>query len=266
MIEFVAASKVFQPSGSGVKEITFQVEPGEMVVITGRSGSGKTTLLKLLTGEYKLTSGDILFFGDSLAGLKKNKLHLHRRKIGAVYQDGRLINELTVAENVALPLSIVGTKLGEIQNRVLDLLKLVELESLIDLFPIQLSGGELQRVAIARSLALAPQVLFADEPTGNLDEQTSLAVAKLLKKINDLGTTVILSTHDSAVLDLLKSERQIHLSEGKLVKDTRPTKHRKSTRLEEKPETKDETPAPTEVEIEDLEPQPTKKTKGAAHE
>ncbi len=227
MIEFVGATKIFQPAGAGVSDVSFQVEPGELVVITGRSGSGKTTLLKLLTSEYKLTSGDILFFGQSLAGINKKNLHLHRRRIGAVYQDGRLINELTVAENIALPLAIVGTKASDIQTRVSDLLKLVELENLAQLFPVQLSGGELQRVAIARSLALAPELIFADEPTGNLDEQTSLAVARLLKKINDLGTTVLLSTHDMAVLDLLKLERMIHLSEGKVVKDTGNTSRHK---------------------------------------
>ncbi len=252
MIEFVGATKTFLPAGTGVSEISFQIEPGEMVIITGRSGSGKTTLLKLLTREYKLTSGDILFFGESLAGFNKKNLHLHRRRIGAVYQDGRLINDLTVAENIALPLAIVGTKKDDIASRVTDLLKLVELESLAELFPVQLSGGELQRVAIARSLALAPELIFADEPTGNLDEQTSLAVARLLKKINDLGTTVLLSTHDTAVLDLLKAERMIHLSEGKVVKDTH-----QSSRKQNKHKKKDTTVDPEEID--DVQVDKTKK-------
>lgn len=215
-----AVSKVFLPAEDGVFDVSFTVEPGEMVFITGQSGAGKTTLLRLLTREYRPTRGEVQFADIPLSSIKNSKLHLHRRRIGVVFQDYRLITERNVWENVALPLLIVGEKSATIEQRVADLLTLVGLTQKALLFPTQLSGGEAQRVGIARALALAPEVVFADEPTGNLDKATSLSIARLLAKINSLGTTVLLATHDPYVLSEFESHRRIHLDKGKVVSDS----------------------------------------------
>lgn len=224
IISFNQTSKIFQPAGDGVFEITFTVDPGELVFITGPSGAGKTTLLRLVTKEYEPTTGEIEFAGAPLTTVKKSQLHLHRRRIGVVYQDYRLITERNIWENVALPLFIVGEKRQTIEQRVTDLLTLVGLSEKALLFPSQLSGGEAQRVGIARALALAPEVIFADEPTGNLDEQTSLAISRLLVKIRSLGTTVLFATHDPTVLKEHQAERLLRMEKGRVVIDTKDKK------------------------------------------
>lgn len=224
MIVFDKVSKQFFNDSFGVKEVSFEIEPGELVLITGPTGAGKTTLMRLLTKEYDPSEGEIIFNDTPLATIKRSKIPLHRRKIGVVFQDYRLLPESNVWENMALPLMIAGKSSNQIEKRVTDLLKLVKLESKADLFPREISGGEAQRVSIARALATAPTILFADEPTGNLDQETSKNIAKLLKKINELGTTVLVSTHDAIVLKELEEAHHLELENGELVADINPKK------------------------------------------
>lgn len=220
MIVFSSVSKQFLPDTYALQDISIEINPGELVLFTGPSGSGKTTFMKLLTKEYLPSEGQILFHNVDLNDIPNSKIHEHRRKIGVVFQDYNLIPELNVWENIALPLSIIGKAESEIEERVTDLLELVSLTDKAFFFPKQLSGGEAQRISIARALSTAPGVIFADEPTGNLDKVNSQQIAKLLTKINELGTTVLFSTHDHDVIDVLKSFRHIVLDNGKLVSDT----------------------------------------------
>lgn len=220
MITFSSVTKQFGDETLALKNISFAIDPGELVIITGHSGSGKTTLMRLLTKEYQPTEGEIIFDGVSLSTIKPNKVHHHRRKIGVVFQDYKLLPELNVWENIALALNIIGKPQAETEARVSDLLRLVGLVDKAFLFPTQLSGGEAQRVSIARALATGPSVIFADEPTGNLDPETSSSIARLLKKINSLGTVVMIATHDSGVLETLKGERHLVLDKGMLVRDS----------------------------------------------
>lgn len=220
ILRYIHVTKQFAPDSYGVMDVNLEVEPGELVVITGHTGSGKTTLMKLLTREYTVSEGELYFNETPVHELKSGKVHLHRRQIGVVYQDYRLIKDLTVWENVALPLYIAGKHDDEIEQRVSDLLNLIKLTDKATHFPSQLSGGEAQRVSIARSLALAPELIFADEPTGNLDADTSKTIAQLFAKINELGTTVLLSTHDMTLLDVFTDERHVQLEKGAVVKDS----------------------------------------------
>ncbi len=222
MLLFNHVTKSFYPGSYGVFDFNFLIKAHEAVVFTGKSGAGKTTIMKLLIKEYLPTEGEIYLDGQAYSKIKPSKTHLLRRKIGVVFQDFLLINEMTVAENIALPLEVAGIKKKETQKRVQDLIKLVELEEKTNLFPSQLSGGEAGRVSIARTLALAPEVIFADEPTGNLDPKTSLEIAKVLKKINELGTTLLLATHDPIIVDVFKDDRIIKLEKGKIVADSKP--------------------------------------------
>lgn len=222
MIIFRSVTKDFPGSGFRLEDISFHINSGEMVILVGHSGSGKTTLMKLLTREYEVSQGEIEFDGVDITSLKAAEVPYIRRRIGVVFQDYKLLPELNVWENIALPLSIVGKSEAEIESRVTDLLKLIELTDRAFLFPSQLSGGEAQRVSIARALATGPQVLFADEPTGNLDAETSLIITRLLSRINQLGTTLIMATHDSDVLKALADHRHLHMEKGRLVKDTHP--------------------------------------------
>jgi cell division transport system ATP-binding protein len=222
IITFQAVTKQFGASTIALDAVSLAVAEGELVVITGPSGSGKTSLMRLLIHEYTPESGEIFFQDESLADLRSKDVPYHRRNIGVVFQDYKLLPELNVWENVALPLSIIGKDQDETESRVTDLLKLVGLTDKANLFPSQLSGGEAQRISIARALATGPKVIFADEPTGNLDPEASLDIVRLLRQINRLGTTILLATHDAVVLEFLKSERRISLDHGKLVKDTRP--------------------------------------------
>jgi len=220
MILFRNVTKQFDESFA-LKDLTFSIEPGELIMFTGPSGSGKTTLMRLLMREYIPTSGEIIFDDTPLSKISQGKIHHHRRKIGVVFQDYKLLPELNVWENIALALSIIDTNDSEIERRVTDLLDLVSLTDKAFLFPTQLSGGEAQRVSIARALSTAPKVIFADEPTGNLDPETSKNIISLLKKINQLGTTVMITTHDHEVKDWLGKVRHIVLENGKLVKDSK---------------------------------------------
>jgi cell division transport system ATP-binding protein len=265
MITFSNVSKVFFNGQYGLKDISFSIDPGEFVLLTGQTGSGKTTIMRLLTKEYLPTGGEITFDSTPLSKIKKSQVHHLRRRIGVVFQDYKLLPEYNVWENISLPLLIVGKKNDEVEKRVTDLLKLIHLEDKADLFPNELSGGEAQRVSIARALATAPPVLFADEPTGNLDPETSKNIVRLLKKINEMGTTILLATHDVIVFEALKDIRNLVLENGELKKDSglKKTKKEEPTVeeevIEETVENLDDTDNDKEDEIENKLPKKKKK-------
>ena len=216
MIVFDKVTKVFANGDKAIDQVSFEIEPKEFVFVTGRSGAGKTTLLRLMMREFLPTEGTILIDKEDVTKLHPSKLPQLRRSIGAVFQDFKLLWDRTVGENIALTLEILGHKEEEIVKHVKQLLELVGLENKEDLFPGQISGGELQRTVIARALASKPKILFADEPTGNLDEVTAMQIMDLLKDINELGTTVLVATHNEALVDKL-GKRKITLEKGKLV-------------------------------------------------
>ncbi len=233
MITFDSVSKHFGPY-TAIDDVTFDIDEGEIVVITGPSGAGKTSLMRLLTHEYTPDEGKIFFDDIEVTDLPKSQLPLLRREIGVVFQDYKLLNERTVWENIELALDIVGTPHSERDDRIFDLLELVGIDDKIDLFPSQLSGGEAQRVAIARALATAPEVIFADEPTGNLDAETAVSITKLLAKINSLGTTLVIATHDANVLETLGDVRILKLSDGYIDEDVEAQIRKRTTTPKDK--------------------------------
>lgn len=212
MIKFDSVTKKFPNGTIAFEQLSFDVEPGQMLAITGPSGSGKTTVMRLLIKEYDPSEGEILWEDQPLAEIKPGQIHQHRQRIGVVFQDYKLIEDLNVWENIALPLDIKNSNQEKIETRVTDLLKLVDLTEKALMFPCQLSGGEAQRVSIARALATGPRIIFADEPTGNLDAKTSQRIIDLLKKINSLGTTLLLASHDQLVLSQLTDIPRVELS------------------------------------------------------
>ena len=201
-----------------LSRISLHIKPKEFVILVGTSGAGKSTLLKLLTREEKPTSGKIVVGGIDYDKLKDKDIPLLRRRIGVVFQDFKLLPNRTVFENIAFALEIVGMNNHEIRSTVPKVIKLVGLEGKEKNFPQQLSGGERQRVAIARALVRQPKILIADEPTGNLDPKHSWDVIRLLEKINNYGTTVVLTTHNVEIVNKLK-RRVITLNKGKVTHD-----------------------------------------------
>ncbi len=229
MIVFSSVSKSFADEPTAIVDLNLEINEGDLVVITGPSGAGKTTLMKLLIKEYTPSSGEITFENRPLSQFKKSEIPALRRQIGVVFQDYKLIEDMNVWENIALPLYISNKKEAEIESRITDLLNLIGLADKAMQFPRQLSGGEAQRVSIARALANGPKVIFADEPTGNLDSEASIKITKLLKKINELGTTLLFATHDQLVLDELDKEKVVHL-------EKKPVAHKKETETDEERE------------------------------
>lgn len=202
---------------TALEDVSFEIKGGDFVFITGPSGAGKTTIAKLILRELTPSSGSVKIDEIDLAKLSSGKIPGLRRKIGVVFQDFKLLSGRTVFENVALPLEVVGTDGNEIKKNVSEILELVGLEERANLFPAQLAGGELQRACLARAIIGKPKIVLADEPTGNLDPTTSWQIVKLLKKINKLGTTIIMSTHNVDIVNTLK-ERVIEVNKGKVVK------------------------------------------------
>lgn len=217
MVIFEQVTKKFGQI-TALEDVSFEITKGEFVCLTGHSGAGKSTLIKLILGEYWPSLGEITLDGQKLTKTPRSKIHLWRRKLGVVFQDYKLFWDQTVAENVSLPLQIRGEKAAEIKDKVAKMLELVGLTERANLFPAQLAGGELQRAALARAVITAPDLLLADEPTGNLDPQTSTEMIKLFKAINDKGTTVLMATHNREIVDTLKT-RVIELEKGAVVRD-----------------------------------------------
>lgn len=221
MISFKNVSKLYTQNGResvALERINFKIQPHEFVSVVGRSGAGKSTIIKLLVGEEKPTKGQIFFGEYEVNKLSPSELPEFRRNIGVVFQDFRLLSQKNAFENVAFVLEIEGYSQKEINKLVPQVLDLVGLGDEVFKFPAELSGGEKQRVAIARAMINRPDVLIADEPTGNLDPLNKWEVIKLLTKINELGSTVVLATHDKEIVNSL-GQRVITLDNGKIVKD-----------------------------------------------
>jgi cell division transport system ATP-binding protein len=227
MVRFIDVTKVFPNGYIGLESVSFAIEPGEMVYLVGESGAGKTTLMRLLIREMLPTSGEIYVGEDNILEVPNSWIPQLRRKIGVVFQDYQLIPDRTIDENVSLVLEIMRVPKDQLKQRVQDVLELVGIPDKRFMFPVQLSGGELQRAAIARALVTAPAVLFADEPTGNLDPETGKGIMELLKKVQDLGTTVLVATHDQVALKNFPS-RQLRIQQGKLIEDSQPGKKSKN--------------------------------------
>ena len=218
MISFDKVSKIYKDNSIALENISFSIEPKEFISIVGHSGAGKTTLLKMFLAEEKPSKGKIFFESVDIHTLSKKKINDFRRKIGVVFQDFRLLAHKNIYENIAFAMEAAGRSDEEIEADVPHVLDLVDLGKKIWNFPSELSGGEKQRVAIARAIVNQPDVIIADEPTGNLDPLNTYDIVQILKKINDLGTTVILTTHNKGVIDSL-SKRVITMENGRIIRD-----------------------------------------------
>lgn len=219
MIEFTEVTKTYAGAGNeALRGVTMQIEDGEFVFLVGPSGSGKSTIIKLITGELEPTSGTVHVNGYSLERIRKREVPYLRRTVGVVFQDFRLIESKTVYENVAFAMRAVGAKEQSIRERVPYILELVGLETKDRRYPTELSGGEQQRLAIARALVNNPSTIIADEPTGNLDPARSLEIMSLLQEINKLGTTVLVVTHQMELVEQF-GNRVIAIDEGLVVSD-----------------------------------------------
>lgn len=231
MIVFDSVTKKYKNGTVALSDVSFAIGEGEFVVVEGHTGSGKTSLMRTMIRDIDIDSGKIVIDGDDILAIPQKNIPLLRRKIGVVFQDFKLLNDRTIAENIDLALDILGIDEDLAKKRRQELLELTGLSNKENDFPSQLSGGELQRVAIARALAPQPKILFADEPTGNLDAKTAISIIELLHDINTQGTTVVMASHD---LDLLKDQkvRRLKLEHGKLIHDSAVHHHHKPVTVE----------------------------------
>ncbi len=218
MIQFQNVTKTYENRAVGVENVDLTIKPGEFVSLVGRSGAGKSTFIKLLIGEERPSKGRIMFGAYEVNKLRDSEFSQLRRQIGIVFQDFRLLPNKTAFENVAFALEVGGRPQSEIEEFVPQVLEMVGLSAKRNHFPHQLSGGEKQRVAIARAMIHHPAVIIADEPTGNLDDLNTDEIIKLLVRINELGTTVILATHNKDIVNKLK-RRVISMVDGRIVRD-----------------------------------------------
>ncbi|MEK7517156.1 MAG: ATP-binding cassette domain-containing protein [Patescibacteria group bacterium] len=218
MIKLENVSKKFPTGVFALTEVSFEVTRGEFVFLVGPTGSGKTTIFRLIIREILPSSGTITVDGANISKLSRKGVSNLRKKIGVVFQDLKLLIDRTVSENISLPLEVSGVKAMDAKKKVDEIMAKVGIEEHRDKFPVQLSGGELQKTAIARALVLSPNILLADEPTGDLDETTASEIVKQLLEINQKGTTIIMATHS---LDIIKAlaKRMVVLDRGKLVRD-----------------------------------------------
>lgn len=224
MIYFNNVSKVYNKDAVAIDDVTLTVTAGEFVSVVGHSGAGKTTLIKMIVAEDTPTDGTVFFESLNVHQLKSDELTKLRRRIGVVFQDFKLLPNKTAYENIAFAMEAVGKTNEEIASDVPHVLELVDLGSRIFHFPHQLSGGEKQRLAIARAIINQPELIIADEPTGNLDPVSTFDVIQILKKINDLGTTVIMTTHNRGVVESV-GKRVITMEKGKIVRDDKDGKY-----------------------------------------
>ena len=218
MIEFTDVVKSYTVGNKALNGVTMQIDDGEFAFLVGPSGSGKSTILKLITGELKPTSGTVHVNGYSLERIRKREIPYLRRTLGVVFQDFRLIHNMTVYDNVAFAMRVIGAREREIRDRVPYVLELVGLENKSRRHPGEMSGGEQQRLAIARALVNNPSTIIADEPTGNLDPARSLEIMSLLNEINNLGTTVLVVTHEKELVETF-DRRVIAIDEGVVIND-----------------------------------------------
>ena len=226
MIRLENVTKTYRGAGaSALAEIQLQIDRGEFVFLVGSSGSGKSSLLRLMLREEKPDSGDLFALGENLRTLPQRRVASYRRKLGVVFQDFRLLPNKTVYQNIAFALQVIGKSRAFIETSVPDVLRLVGLEDKSSSFPAALSGGEQQRVAIARALVNRPELLLADEPTGNLDPDNSKEIMGLLSRINLSGTTIVMATHDRGIVDQMQ-RRVVEIKEGRIVRDAETASYR----------------------------------------
>lgn len=219
MIKFQEVNKMYDRTQHlALNSVSVHINKGDFVFVVGKSGAGKTTFIKMIMKELDPSSGEILVGSEKITKLKKSQIPYYRRKLGVVFQDFRLLSEKTVYENIAFAMEIVGCNGKTIHRRVPESLKLVGLAHRANYYPDQLSGGEQQRVAIARAIINAPKLLICDEPTGNLDPNTSMGIINILNNINQSGTTIVMATHDREIVDKMQ-KRVIALHGGKIVSD-----------------------------------------------
>jgi cell division transport system ATP-binding protein len=220
MIVFENVSKIYEPNVAALRDVTFVIEKGEFVFVVGPSGSGKSTIIRLLLKELGPTRGRVIIGGRDLARLRGARVPRLRRNIGCVFQDFKLLSNRTAYENVAYALKVQGQGRDDVRRKVPEVLKLVGLAGKMDSYPDELSGGEQQRVSIARAVVNHPPLLVCDEPTGNLDPDTSVGIMQLLYRINRAGTTVLMATHDREMVDKMR-RRVLALEDGALARDER---------------------------------------------
>ncbi len=218
VVELRDVSKVYDGGSVGLERATLSIGRGEFVFLVGSTGCGKSTCIRLLMKELEASSGDVLIAGKKLNDIDRSKVPYLRRNIGTVFQDYKLLPNRTVYDNVAYSLQVIGEQRDEIRRKVPDILRLVGLSTKLHNFPDELSGGEQQRVSIARAFVNHPPLLLADEPTGNLDPETSIGIMQLIYRINKTGTTVVVATHDKEMVDKMR-RRVIELREGRIVRD-----------------------------------------------
>lgn len=237
MIQFSAVSKRYN-TDYVLENLNLEIPDSEFVFLIGHSGAGKSTLLKLVIREEIPTSGRVMVDDEEVSSLPDQNVPVLRRKIGTIFQDFKLLPQRTVYENVSFPLEVMGIPDNELHDMVMESLKLVNLEEKASNFPYQLSGGEAQRTAIARAMVLRPEIILADEPTGNLDPQSAWEVMQILTKLNSLGSTIVMATHN---LDITSSlpHRRIEIQKGKIVKDTKKKGEHTSSKKEVEKETAD---------------------------
>jgi len=220
IIDFRNVSKRYDSGDIGLDGVSFAIEPGEFVFLVGASGSGKSTTMRLLIKETEATGGEITVAGRDLSAISRRRVPYYRRNLGVVFQDYKLLPNRTVYDNVAYALQVTGGTRREIREKVPDILRLTGLSLKLHSFPDQLSGGEQQRVSVARAFVNHPPLLLADEPTGNLDPETSIGIMQLLYRINRTGTTVVVATHDVDMVDRMR-RRVIELAGGRVIRDER---------------------------------------------
>ena len=218
MIELREVTKEYSKGVAALNGINLKIEQGEFVFIVGDSGSGKSTLIKLIMKELEPTSGTIIVNGNNLSRMKHRKVAMYRRNIGVVFQDFRLLPDRNVYENIAFAMKVVEAPSRQIKSRVLSMLSMVGLLDKYKAYPNELSGGEQQRVAIARALVNRPAILLCDEPTGNLDPETSWDIMRIFSEINESGTTIVMATHDKEIVDNME-KRVIAIEKGSIVRD-----------------------------------------------